>query len=204
MTSTTLSGHVLPIFWAGGKKALSLSIEAEALNPFVTVISHDLYVGGAPDQSNLLDQLLVAADVVVDATGSQKAARILQRRCREFGKPLVLASLTSGSYGAEVAPLRAQGTLLLLLCPRSGGWRRPVRLRARATTRPQSAAARRLLGAGFDATALAALAARTTIRGSGMCGCPALDYDFVIVNFRGEDPWRQGILSTHPGCPLCS
>ena len=48
-----------------------------------------LTVGGGPKDSAKLDARLVDADVVVDATGSQAAARVLQRRCREFDKPLV-------------------------------------------------------------------------------------------------------------------
>ena len=61
-----------------------MSIEAENLNPFVTITPCSLHVGGGASDSALLDALLADVDLVVDATGSQVAARVLQRRCREF------------------------------------------------------------------------------------------------------------------------
>ncbi len=197
--------HVLATHWAGNRKAMAVSIEAAALNPFIAVTSHKLYVGGGPDDSAQLDQLLLKADVVVDATGSQMAARVLQRRCREFEKPLVLASLTAASYGAEVAVFQSGGPCYycFVLGQEDGSVPKPLE-GPRSHTTPVGCSTPAFSGAGFDATALAALAARTTVGASAKCAYPALEYDYVIVNFRGDDPWQQDRLEVHPGCPLCS
>ena len=196
--------HVLDPRWAGALKSLAVGVEAEALNPFVEVESHYLHAGGSADDSAKLDLLLSDVDLAIDATGSQVAARVLQRRCREFGKTLVLASLTAGSYGGEVAVFRPDGPCFycfvlgqqddLVPTPAEG---------PRSNTTPVGCNTPAFSGAGFDATALAALAVRTAVRASGRCSYPALDYDYVVVNFRGPDPWRQGLLATHANCPLC-
>ena len=197
--------HVLEPRWAGTNKAVAVSIEAESLNPFVKVNPRALHVGAGPNDSARLDALLGDADLVVDVTGSQVAARVLQRRCRAFGKTLVLGSLTAGSYGGEVAVFRPDGPCYccLVLGQQDGSVPRPAE-GPRSNTTPVGCSTPAFSGAGFDATALAALTARTVVRASGKCSYPALDYDYVIVNFRREDPWRQGRLSTHPGCPLCT
>jgi molybdopterin/thiamine biosynthesis adenylyltransferase len=196
--------HVLDPRWAGTNKAVAVSIEAHPLNRFVDVRPHDLNVGSGPKDSAQLDALLDAVDLVVDATGSQAAARVLQRRCREVGKTLVLASLTAGSYGGEVCVFRTDGPCYycFVLGQQHNSVPKPVE-GPRSNTTPVGCSTPAFSGAGFDATALAALAARTAVRASGKCHYPALDYDYVVVNFRGDDPWRQGTLSTHPGCPIC-
>lgn len=197
--------HVLDPRWAGVLKTVAVSIEAENLNPFVTVAPHTLHVGGSRSYSELLAELLADVELVVDATGSQAAARVLQRRCREAATPMVLASLTAGSYGGEVAVFGADGPCYycFVLGQQDGSIPSPAE-GPRSTTTPVGCSTPAFSGAGFDATSLAALAARTTIQTTGRCAYPALDHDYVIVNFRGDDPWRQGRLRTHPGCPLCS
>src|SRR5215216_2713366 len=70
--------HVLDPRWAGTHKAVAVSIEAESLNAFVRVEPHSLHVGAGPDDSNRLNTLLADVDLVVDATGSQVAARVLR------------------------------------------------------------------------------------------------------------------------------
>lgn len=196
--------HVLDPRWAGIDKSISVTLEAQVLNPFVTVKAHPLHVGAGPEDSALLDRLLANADIVVDATGSQVAARVLQRRCREFDKALVLAALTSGSYGGEVAVF-APGRpcyYCFVLGQQDGSVPSPLEGPQSATT-PVGCSTPAFSGAGFDATALAAVAARTVVRASRRSQYPELDYEYVIVGFRGEHPWRQGQLVTHPGCPLC-
>lgn len=197
--------HVLEPRWAGREKTIGVAVDAEELNPFVEIEPHRLTVGGGPKDSAKLDALLVDADVVVDATGSQVAARVLQRRCREFAKPLVLASLTAGSYGGEVVVFRPDGPCYycLALGQADGSLPKPSE-GPRSNTTPVGCSTPAFSGAGFDATALAALAARTIVRASGKSTYPPLDHDYIVVNFRGEDPWREGQLKTHPGCPLCA
>jgi molybdopterin/thiamine biosynthesis adenylyltransferase len=195
--------HVLETQWAGVLKAVGVAIEAEFLNPFVSIDSETFRVGSGPDASELLDRLVADADIVVDATGSHAVARILQGRCRAAGKTLVVVGLTAGSYGGEVAVFRADGPCFwcyalsqadeLIPEPVSG----PT-----TTTMPVGCSSPAFSGAGFDATALAALAARAVIGATGKCSYPAPDYDFMVVNFRGDEPVRRGRLPAHPKCPL--
>jgi molybdopterin/thiamine biosynthesis adenylyltransferase len=195
--------HVLEPRWAGTNKALAVAVEAESLNPFVRVASHALRVGSGPDDNAQLERLIAEADVVVDATGSHQAARILQRRCREAHKTLVLAALTAGSYGGEVAVFRPEGACFwcFVLAQHEGLIPEPMPGPVSNVT-PIGCSAPAFSGAGFDATSLAALAARTAIRASGKCAYPPLEYDYVIVNFRGEEQTSHGVLNAHPGCPL--
>ncbi len=197
--------HVLDPRWAGVNKAIATSIEAETLNPFVTVAPHDLHVGGGHAQSERLDELLTAADVVLDTTGSQAVARLITRRAREVGVPFVVAGLTAGSHGGEVACFRPDGPCFwcFALGQADGRVPSPNEGPPSATT-PIGCSTPAFSGAGFDAVALAALAARTTVQASGRTEYPPQpDVDYVVVNFRGECPWRQGRLDRHPGCPVC-
>lgn len=197
--------HILEPRWAGSSKAIAVVIEAELMNPFIKIRNHDLNVGGRDSDVDRVAALVTAVDLAIDATGSQSAARILQRRCREAGKPLVLASLTAGSYGGEVAVFRSDGPCFscFALGQADGGVPSPSE-GPRTNITPIGCSTPAFSGAGFDATALAALAARTAVRATNLSEYPGLDYDYVVVNFRGPDPWRQGRLEVHPNCPLCS
>ena len=176
-----------------------MSIEAGSLNPFITVKPHALHVGASRRDSSRLDALLAENDLpVVDTTGSQVAARVLQRRCREFGTNFVLASLTAGSYGGEVALFRPEGPCYccFVLGQQDGSVPKPAE-GPRSNTTPVGCSTPAFSGAGFDATALAALAARTAVRAGGKCGYPALDYDYVVVNSQRPRP----VASRHPEPP---
>jgi molybdopterin/thiamine biosynthesis adenylyltransferase len=196
--------HVLDPRWAGVNKAIATSIEAEALNPFITVEPHDFHIGGGRDESERLDALIAQAEVVLDTTGSQAVARILSARCREARVPLVVAGLTAGSYGGEVVHLRPDGPCFwcFVLGEADGSVPSPAEGPPSATT-PVGCATPAFAGAGFDAAALAALAARTVVQATGRTDYPSPDVDYVVVNFRGEQPWRQGRLQRHAGCPSC-
>jgi ThiF family len=101
--------QVLEPRWAGTNKALAVSIEARFLNPFVRSEPHALRVGRGPDDQRALRSLVHDADVVVDATGSGSVGRVLQRECSGAQTTLLLAALTAGSYGGEVAVFRPGG-----------------------------------------------------------------------------------------------
>jgi molybdopterin/thiamine biosynthesis adenylyltransferase len=195
--------HVLEPRWAGTNKALAVSIEANYLNPFVQVHHHAAHVGGGPDHQLLLEGLIADADVVIDATGSQMAARILQRECAAKQTTLVLAALTAGSYGGEIAVFRSGGPCFwcLALGQQDGSVPEPPSGPASNLT-PVGCSAPAFSGAGFDATALAAAAARTAIRVSGKSSYPPFEHDYTIVNFRGDGSARSGQLPIHPECPL--
>ena|GEM_PF-2523917 len=195
--------HILEPRWAGINKDVAVTIEAKRLNPFAAVTNHRLHIGNGPSARAELDALLGEVDIVLDTTGSHAAARILQRACRTHGKTLVLASLTAGSFGGEVAVFRPGGACFwcLVLSQEDGTVPAPAE-GPRSNTTPIGCRSPAFSGAGFDATALAALAARITVQSFEHCEYPAFDDDYVVVNFRGPDPWRQGRLEVHPRCPL--
>ena len=197
--------HVSSTRYAGMDKERAVVFDARNLNPFIDVRAHRVNVGGGAPDGARLDELLAAADLVIDTTGSQSVARVLQRRCREQGKPLVLAALTAGSYGGEVAVFAPDGPCFLcfVLAQDAGAVPTPAE-GPRSNVTPVGCSHPAFSGAGFDATALAALAARTAVCATGKSDYPTPDYNYVIVNFRGEHPWRQGKLERRPDCPVCA
>jgi molybdopterin/thiamine biosynthesis adenylyltransferase len=195
--------HVLEPRWAGTNKALAVSIEARFLNPFVRSEPHALRVGRGPDDQRALRSLIHDADVVVDATGSASVGRVLQRDCSGAQTTLLLAALTAGSYGGEVAVFRPGGPCFwcFMLGQQDGSIPEPPSGPPSNVT-PVGCSAPAFSGAGFDATALAAAAARTAIRVSGKCSYPLFEHDYLIMSFRGEESSLHGDLEIHPGCPL--
>lgn len=197
--------HPLDPRQAGVEKAEAVAGLCRQNNPFIEADAHRFLVGRTAEASTRLDEMMRDADVVIDATASADVARVLQRRCREFGKPFVFAALTAGSYGGEVGAFGADGPCYACFVYRQAEGEVPEPLQGpMSTVTPVGCRGPAFSGAGFDATALAATAVRTAVRMSGRCSYPPLDYDYVIVNFRGEHPWRQGRLESHPDCPLCS
>jgi molybdopterin/thiamine biosynthesis adenylyltransferase len=197
--------HTASTRYAGMDKEQAVMVDARNLNPFVEVRSHRLNVGGDGPEGARLDDLVSEADLVIDTTGSQSVARVLQRRCRKQGKPLVLAALTAGSYGGEVAVFAPDGPCFFcfVLAQDAGDVPTPAE-GPRSNATPVGCSHPAFSGAGFDATALAALATRTAVAATGKSQYPSLDYNYVIVSFRGEHPWRQGTLQRRPDCPLCA
>jgi molybdopterin/thiamine biosynthesis adenylyltransferase len=195
--------HVLEPRWAGTNKALAVSIEARFLNPFVHAEPHAVHVGGGLEHQQVLQRLIAGADVVVDATGAAMVGRILQRECGSARTTLMLAALTAGSYGGEVAVFRPDGPCFwcLTLGQADGSVPQPPAGPATNVT-PVGCSAPAFSGAGFDATALAAAAARTAIRLTGKCSYPPFDHDYMILSFRGDESTLLGELEIHPGCPL--
>jgi molybdopterin/thiamine biosynthesis adenylyltransferase len=196
--------HVASTHYAGMDKQLAVAVDAMNLNPFIEIRSHRMTVAGEASDGVRLDALLRDADVVIDATGSQSVTRVLQRRCREQSKTLVLAALTAGSYGGEVALFASDGPCVFCFVLAQDAGEIPTPAEGpRSNVTPVGCSHPAFSGAGFDATALAALAARTVVCATSKSEYPAPDYNYVIVNFRGEHPWRQGTLECQPGCPLC-
>jgi len=197
--------HVVSTRYAGMRKQDIVVSDTEWLNPFVEIRAHDVKIGGGASDSVRLDELFADAAVVVDTTGSQVVTRILQRRCREQGKTLVVASLTAGSFGGEVAVFDPGGPCFFcfVLAQDAGDIPTPA-AGPRSNMTPVGCSHPAFSGAGFDATALAALAARMSICATRNSEYPQPNYNYVIVNFRGEHPWRQGTLVARADCPLCT
>jgi molybdopterin/thiamine biosynthesis adenylyltransferase len=198
--------HVISPQWAGSNKAMVSALLAQDLNPFVTVDSHQLVVGGSAEDAVKLDALIATHFVVIDTTGSQAVARILARRCRQASTTLVVAGLSAGSYGAEIAVFRpgAPCFYCLVLAQRDGTIPVPQAAPPTGGVTPIGCSHPAFSGAGFDATELVAVAARTVVQATETCGYPPLDFDWAIINFRGHPRWQSGDLKRHPACPLCT
>lgn len=198
--------HVLSPHWAGSQKATLTAMFAEELNPFVTVNGYTFRVGGGSERAARLTALLEPATVVVDTTGANAVARILQRRCIELDKPLVVAGLSAGSYGGEVAVFRPGGACFecLLFAQRDGLVPEPHAAPAGPGVTPIGCSHPAFAGAGFDATELAALTARTVVQVAEASKYPRFDADWAVINFRGEPRSQTGTLQKHPECGRCS
>lgn len=197
--------HVLPPIWAGARKADAVAGYAAALNPFVTVEGHYLRiggVGGGQSESQCLHALVAAADVVVDTTGSQSVARILQRACRDRDTLLVVAGFSRASHGGEIAIVRPGGGCLMCLelVQRDGDVPTPPEGPGGNVT-PVGCSHPAATGAGFDVTELATSTARAAVGVSGACSYPPTEWDWAIVAFRDDPRWQTGALSRHAECP---
>ena len=197
--------HVLSPAAAGYPKAEATAIHVGNLNPFGDVCAHVLRVGDRAQDAAALAQLIADADVVIDTTGSNSVSRILQRRCTEASKPLVVGGLSAGSYGGEVAVFYPQGACFdcLLLAQRDHLVPEPDEAPRTSLITPVGCSHPAFAGAGFDATQHAALIARTVVQVTGKSGYPAADFDWVITNFRRAPRWRSGRLEKHPECERC-
>ncbi|HEX7289537.1 MAG TPA: ThiF family adenylyltransferase [Conexibacter sp.] len=197
--------HILAPYRAGRLKAAAVAVDAEALNPFVTVECSRLAIGaGGAEEAMKLDQIIARARVLVDATGSPIAARILARRCREHAVTMIVSGLTAGSYGADIATLPPEGPCYwcLQLGQADGSIPAPP-VGPTSSTTPTGCATPAFSGAGFDATALAALTARRVVQAADITEYPPAAAPLTVLDFRGEPAEQHVDLPVHPSCPLC-
>jgi len=154
--------HILEPSLAGLFKADEVAARAQAMNPFITVKPWAFTIGGGATEELALRALVAAATVVVDTTGSNAVARILQRYCAAAETPLITAGLSAGSYGGEVFIGRPGGACVecLSLARRDGTVPEPPAAPATSQVTPVGCSHPAFSGAGFDATELAAVAAR--------------------------------------------
>lgn len=198
--------HVLSPRWAGTNKALATALEAADLNPFVEVRHHDFTVGAGPVEAALLAALIAAADVVLDTTGSNSVARILQRYSAEAAKPLIVAGLSRGSWGGEVGIFRPDAACFecFVLAQCDTTLPEPHAAPPSTLVTPIGCSHPAFPGAGFDGTHLAAVVSRTVVQVTGASSYPAVDFDWAVMNFRDAPWWQSGRLAKHPECGRCA
>lgn len=198
--------HVLSPRWAGANKALATALEAADLNPFVEFRGHDFTVGIGPVEATLLAALVADADVVLDTTGSNSVARILQRYCADAAKPLIVAGLSRGSYGGEVGVFHSGAACFecFVLAQRDKTIPEPHAAPPSSLVTPIGCSHPAFPGAGFDGAHLAAIVARTVVQVTRASSYPALDFDWAVVNFRDAPWWESGRLAQHPECGRCA
>jgi len=194
--------HVGPVAEAGLAKGTVVARQCRSLNPFTESLGHYLYVGSSEEADReALKELVAAADIVVDTTGSQVVTRVIQKHCRAAGRQLVVVGLTAGSHGGEIVILSPNGACFdcFVLHQADTTIPEPTRGSAHFVT-PIGCRHPAFSGAGFDATSLAADATRAVVRATGSVGYPPLDFDWGISNFRAQPRWQQGVLRPHPDC----
>lgn len=192
--------HVVDVAEAGGDKAELVAERCRALNPFIELRVHQTLLGHLLSQEELLDELTREATVVVDTTGSQSVARLLSDRCRAAGTPLVVVGLTAASYGGEIFVIDGGPCFDCFIdAEESDEIPKPPEGERSAVT-PIGCRHPAFAGAGFEATELAAIAARTVVRATGVTSYPPLDANWIIVAFRGGEHYREGHIDVQPDC----
>lgn len=195
--------HPLGLDSAGLSKADEVAALAERFNPFSRVRSHHQSFGHTPAGRALADELVHAADVVIDTTGFHSVTRLLHQRCAAEGMPLVSSALSVGGYGGRIVVLhRARPCFDCFLDDR----RIPAPAQGEAPNRvPYGCSHAAASCAGFDVLELVANTARTAIRLVPGIAYPSLDFDWAVLNFRpGFDRWTQGQLLAQADCPMCA
>jgi hypothetical protein len=191
--------HVLPVTSASHEKAMAVAASAELMNPLVTVTSHQRKIRG-----DNADRLLAGAELVIDTTGSQAVGRMLSRSCRELGKTLIVVGLSNGAWGGDLVILRPNGPCFMCFTLHQGAGEIPSPRAGSPSNRTATGCAHPAFsGSGFDATELAAIAARAAVGSGGWCAYPAPEYDWLVVNFRAGATCESGRLEPWPGCPVC-
>ncbi len=170
------------------------------MNPFIDVRVHTTLLGHRLDQEELLDELTRDATIVVDTTGSQTLARLLSDHCRAVGTPLVILGLTAASYGGEILVVRAGPCLDCFIAAEERGEIPQPPEGERSAVTPIGCRHPAFAGAGFEATELAAIAARTVVRATGATDYPALEANWIILDFRGAEHYREGRIDVQPDC----
>lgn len=195
--------HVLQANEAGRSKAQAVAQLAQASSPFTDAVGHDRAVGSSEEARRSVLEMVEAANVVIDATGSRNVTRLLHRRCAAAGVPLISGALSPGGRGARILVLRGFRPCLdcfysdeSIPIPDSD----PV-----ANTTPYGCSHPAASCAPFDVSELASNIARCAVRCVPRLRYPRLDFDWAVMNFcRSESRWAQGLLEPRADCVACT
>lgn len=194
--------HGLPVICAGRNKADAVAEYARGLNPFIEVTGHSSKVEGDAVDAAELVEIVENATVVIDTTGSNQVTRLLQSWCASVGRPLVIADLTDGSYGGTVRIVIPDQACFecMLLAQEDGLIPRPETAPETSLVTPIGCSHPAFSGAGYEATHLAAVAARAVVQTTNSCAYPAAGFNWAVMNFRSAPRWRSGMADIHPHC----
>lgn len=196
--------HLLALRWSGTAKAEAVARQAEELNPFVETTALSDESVGASLCGDELERLVADHDVVVDTTGDHSARLILDRYTRAQRRPLIVAGLTDDALGGDVVVFRPDSACIHCFQRQQGQGTIPEPPTGRtADAIPAGCRSPTFLGAGFEATEVAAITARTTVRESMLAQYPPADFDWAVVNFRDQPRWQQGTLDRLGDCTQC-
>lgn len=192
--------HELPVWQAGSLKTAGVIHACQSINPFCEVSANTSTIGSGTSAALSFLRSLDGADLVVETTGSRETTRIVQRYCRTTGVNMLTASLTRGSRGGDLVFLRPELCFDCFLVAQQEG-RIPVPEQGpQPLVIPIGCANPAFSGTGFDASELSSIVARTAVRALGVTEYPALDHNWVVVNFVGEPHFQAGALDPDPAC----
>ena len=156
-------------------------------------------------------ELVRGSDLVLDCSGEEGVQRYLAQVCREQSKTLILASTTPGARGGIVVRFRSDPGQFCFRCwelyqqedavpnpPQDAGGR----------VQPIGCADPTFTGAGFDATEVSLMAARTATGelGRNEAGAyPDCWWNAAVLSLRKDDRiipprWDVHFLRPHPSC----
>jgi molybdopterin/thiamine biosynthesis adenylyltransferase len=188
--------HVLGSELAGEPKADAVTAYCRRLNPFTPAHGHRLCVGDSDDADALLDQLLAETTIVIDTTGATTVARYLAAKTTEAGVPLLVAGLTAASHGGDLFVVLPEGPSFeqLLEAQREGGPVPSPPAGEPSEVTPIGCRDPAFTGAGFEATELAAITARSAIRATGLTDYPSASANWIVLSFRSDPHYQEGRL----------
>lgn len=194
--------HVLPVTWGGISKAEAVAATCHGINPFIDVYPHYVSVdAGNEARAQEVAGFIREAHVVIDTTGVPSVSRLLQRTTDDAGNPLITAAVTAGGYGAEVLVSQPQGPCrdCLAFAQRDGVVPRPSAGEESNVT-PVGCSHPAFVGAGFESSELAAVVARIAAGLAPGTEYPEPDFNWMVLNFRGEPMRQRGRLEIHADC----
>ena len=211
--------HPLDLQSLGRNKAQALGARIGLAAPFTDVVALPVRIGDAAppgaDMSQLLrDEDVLArlqeCDLVIDASADAGTTRVLNRWSLEYGIPLLVVTVTEGGWGGEVVCSRPGSTgcyECYLWDVREG---KHIVAQDPAGTRvfTRGCGFPSFTGAGFDATSIAADAARIAVQvlSQGKNEYPPPAADILIRHNRGSTgeaispSYRHERLEINPRC----
>ena len=186
--------HVLGGELAGEPKAEAVAAHCLRLNPFTAAHGHRLCLGDSDDADALVDQLLAEATIVIDTTGATTVARYLAAKTSEAGVPLLVAGLTAASHGGDLFVVLPEGPSFeqFLDAQQEGGPIPSPPAGEPSEVTPIGCRDPAFTGAGFEATELAAIIARTAIRVTGLTDYPSASANWIVLRFRSDPHYQEG------------
>lgn len=162
--------------------------------------------------AEVLERLIGEADLVVEATGSHQLQRYVGRVCRENTCSLVTCWLTTGSLGAHVLRIIPERTRSFLCAATalSDGSEMGAEAGVAEHVMPQGCSQPTTVGAGFDASEVAAVAARLAVQTLLGMSFRESTWDYAVMNFyRSSDDeslprFTTRSLTPHEDCVLCA
>ena len=206
--------HPLGLEYLGLPKTVAVSTACRRANPYcLTEVAlmrlGDPFWKGESSLEQLAPKLL-AADLVIEATGSHQVAQVLSRLAAEAQVPMISAWMTDGFYGGEVVRI-GPGTMCwtCFATAHRGGEILRAEAGPGSEVVVQGCAHPTTIGAGFDALEIAANATRLAVQTlSPDGGYPDSDFDHLAASFRrgsGDDFPRLATESLPPReeCQQC-